>query len=177
MIRSKMILEYYNYPRNKNISPFDAVQADNYFAEAGKITYLGNFEEIGNIATPFDSRNATLTGAFVLNIYKRYALVENGKIMFINEDFDDGHEIGASRYKEKNYVIITDKIHKYKIDSWGTKLLETYSIHTMDGTYNCALWLRLFKTPELAIQYAIDISIDKSMKCIIAQWFADIDRH
>ncbi len=170
-------MEFYNYPPNKCTSPFEAIQADNYFAEAGKFTYLGTFEEIGNIETPFDSRNINLNGAYVLNIYKRYALIENGRVIYLNKSFDDGHVIGASRFKNSNYIIVTDKLHKYKIDSWGTKLLKTYSIHNTDGTYNCGLQLRMFKTQELAIQYAIGISTDINMKCIIAQWFADIDRH
>lgn len=65
----------------------------------------------------------------------------------------------------------------YKINSWETNLLEIYSVNNTDGTYNCSLQFRLFKTPELAIQYSMDISNNKNMKCIVAQWYADIDRH
>lgn len=170
-------MEFYNYPPNKHVSPFDAVDADNYFAEAGEITCLGTFEEIGNVATPFDTRNNILTGAYVLNIYKRYALIENGKMTYLNEKLNDGHDIGASRYKYKNYIIYTNILHKYKIDSWRTNLLEAYSINNTDGTYNCSLQFKLFKNPDLAVQHAIEISNNKNMKCIVAQWFADIDRH
>lgn len=170
-------MEFYNYPPNKHVSPFDAVDAGNYFAEAGKITYLGTFEEIGNIVTPFDTRNNILTGAYVLNIYKRYALIENGKMTYQNERFNDGHEIGASRYRYKNFIIYTNILHKYKIDSWRTNLLEAYSINNTDGTYNCSLQFRLFKDSDLAVQHAIEISNNKNIKCIVAQWFADIDRH
>lgn len=170
-------MEFYNYPPNKIISPFDAVEADNYFAEAGKITYLGTFEEVGNIAAAFDKRNSILAGDYVLNIFKRYALVENGKITYLNERFNDGHEIGASRNKYKNYIIYTNILHKYKIDSWGTNYLESYSINNTDGTYNCSLQFKLFENPDLAVQYAIEISNNKNTKCIVAQWFADIDRH
>jgi hypothetical protein len=170
-------MKFYNYPENKHVSPFEAVDADNYFAVAGKITCLGTFEEIGNIKTSFDTRNNLLTGAYVLNIFKRYALIENGKLTYLNKKFNDGHEIGASRYKCINYVIYTNILHKYKIDSWGTNFLETYSVNNTDGTYNCSLQFRLFDTPDLAIQYAIEISNNKNMKCIVAQWYADIDRH
>lgn len=75
-----------------------------------------------------------------------------------------------------NYIVYTNILHKYKIDSWGTNLLEEYSINNTDGTYNCSLQFRLFKTADLAIQYAMDISNNKNVKCIVAQWFADIDR-
>lgn len=170
-------MEFYNYPKNKHISSFDAVDANNYFAVASKITYLGTFEEIGNIATPFDTRNNILTGSYVLNIYKRYALIKNGKLTYQNDKFNDGHEIGESRYKSMNYIIYTNILHKYKIDSWGTNLLEEYCVNNTDGTYNCSLQFRLFNTPDLAIQYAMDISNNKNLKCIVAQWFADIDRH
>lgn len=96
---------------------------------------------------------------------------------YLNKKFNDGHEIGASRYKCINYIIYTNILHEYKIDSWGTNLLETYSVNNTDGTYNCSLQFSLFKPPDLAIQYAMDISNNKNMKCIIAQWYADIDRH
>lgn len=170
-------MEFFNYPPNKTISPFDAIEADNYFAVAGKITYLGTFEEVGNIATPFDKRNDILTGAYVLNIFKRYALVENGNITYLNERFNDGHEIGSSRNKYKSYIIYTNILHKYKIDSWGTHFLESYSIQNTDGTYNCSLQFKEFKNYNLALRHAIEISNNKNMKCIVAQWFADIDRH
>jgi hypothetical protein len=170
-------MEFYNYPLNKRISPFDAVEADNYFAVAGKVSYLGTYEEIGNIVSPFDERNNILSGSYVLCIYKRYSLIENGKVTFINNKFNDGHGRGASRFNSNNYIIFTDALHKYKIDSWGPKLLESYSIQNTDGTYNCSLQPRLFISPDLAIQFAINISNNENMKCIIAQWFADIDRH
>lgn len=143
----------------------------------GKITYLGTFEEIGNIATPFDKRNGIFSGAYVLNIYKRYALVENCKKIYLNNNFNDGHEIGANRYNSRNYIIYTNTLNKYKIDSWGSNYLECYSIQNTDGSYDCSLQLRLFKSTDLAIQYAMDISNFENMKCIVAQWFADIDRH
>ena len=162
---------------NKQVKPFDGVDGDNYFAVAGKITCLGTYEEIGNIAIPFDTRNSIFTGAYVLNIYKRYALIENGKLTYLNKKFDDGHKIGASRYKYVNYIIYTNALHKYKIDSWRANLLEAYSVNNIDGTYDCSLQFRLFKTPDLAIQYAMDISNNEGMKCIVAQWFGDIDRH
>lgn len=98
-------MEFYNYPSPKHVSPFEAKNADNYFAEAGKITYPGTFEEIGNIATPFDERNNIFTGAYVLCIYKRYAVIENGVITYRNQNFNDEHEIGASRYKTKNFIL------------------------------------------------------------------------
>ena len=114
---------------NKQVKPFDGVDGDNYFAVAGKITCLGTYEEIGNIAIPFDTRNSIFTGAYVLNIYKRYALIENGKLTYLNKKFDDGHKIGASRYKYVNYIIYTNALHKYKIDSWGHILLIILMAH------------------------------------------------
>lgn len=170
-------MEFYNYPPNKHISPFDAVEADNYFAHARALSYLGTYEEIGNIAFPFDERNSILSGSFVLCIYKRHSLIENGKVTLINNKFNDGYERGSSRFNSNKYIIFTDVLHKYKVDSWGVTLVESYTIQNTDGTHDCSLQQRLFDSPELAIQFAINISSNMHMKCIIAQWFADIDRH
>ncbi len=101
------IIEFYCYPENKSVSPFDAIDVDNYFAEVGEITYLGTFEYVGNISTPFDKRNDIFGGNFVLNIYKRHAIIENGKIVYINRKFDDGHITGVSRLKQIYYILYT----------------------------------------------------------------------
>ena len=166
-------MDFYNYPIGKEISPFESVNGDNYFAYCAKFSYLGNFDEIGNISGPFDERNNYFTGAYVLNIFKRFAVVENGKVIFVNKLFNDGHIIGASRLKNIQYAILTSQIQEYKIPSWGTQVLKTYAIHDD----NAPLQLKLFLTEDSTIQYAMSLSKKERIKCIVAQWFADIDRH
>lgn len=46
-------ITYCDYPAGKTITPFQTVDGDNYFMEAGgTFTYLGSYEEIGNIRNP-----------------------------------------------------------------------------------------------------------------------------
>ena len=170
-------MDFYDYPRLKQTSPFEPIEADNYFAMAGKISYLGDYEEIGNIKSPDDKRNVIFGGAYVLNILKRHSVVEGGRHIYTNENFHDGHIIGASRLKSVEYVILTDKLQEYTVDSWGTQLLKAYTVQNDDGSYNCSLQLKLFSDADSAILYAMEISKNTSMRCVVAQWFADIDRH
>lgn len=166
-------MEFYIYPANRKISPFESVNGDNYFVYCTKFSYLGSFDEIGNICNPSDKRNALFTGAWVLNIFKRLAVVENERLIFINKNFNDGHIIGASRLKNLQYAILTSQIQEYEIPSWRTQVLKTYAIHDDDNP----LQLKLFLDADSAIQYAILLSKKQNIKCIVAQWFADIDRH
>lgn len=172
-------IKYYNYPVGKMITPFQAMDGDNYFMAAGEtFTYLGNYEEIGNICDPWEERSLQITGAYVLNIFKRYSVIDRGEVVFTNQHFDDGHRIGQSRLKDVRFAILTDRVQEYHVDSWGEKeKLKTFSIHDDSGEFNAALQLRLFDSTEEAITNAIKISKEQFMKCVVAQWFADLDRH
>ncbi len=99
--------------------------------------------------------------------------MENGRKIFTNINFDDGHIIGASRWKEIQFVIVTNVLWEYAIPSWETHTLKTYAIQDNQNP----LQLKLFSTSDCAIQYAITLSKKWHIKCIIAQWFADIDTH
>ena len=66
-------IQYFRYPAGKTITPFQAEDGDNYFMNAGYyFTYLGNYEEIGNIRDPWEKRSQQIQGAYVLNIFKRH---------------------------------------------------------------------------------------------------------
>lgn len=172
-------IEYYNYPAGKKIIPFQAVDGDNYFMEEGDtFTYLGNYEEIGNIRDPWEERCNQIPGVYVLNIFKRHSVIDRGEVVFTNPHFDDGHRIGRSRLKDVRFAILTDRIQEYHVDSWGEKeKLETFSIQDDSGRFDATLQLKLFDSAEKAITYAIKISKEQFMKCVVAQWFADLDRH
>ncbi len=166
-------MDFYHYPPDKKISPFAPIHADNYFVYGTKFSYLGNFEEIGNISSPMDKRNDFFTGAWVVNICKRFVIVENGTKIFQNKNFDDGHVMGTNRYKKIQFMIVTNVLWEYAIPSWQTHTLRTYAIQDDKNP----LQLKLFATSDFAIQYAIALSKKWHIKCIVAQWFADIDRH
>lgn len=171
-------IKYYNYPAGKKITPFQAVDGDNYFMEAGEtFTYLGNYEEIGNINDPWEERSRQIQGAYVLNIFKRHSVIDRGEVVFTNPHFDDGHRIGQSRLKDVRFAILTDRIQECHVDSWGELKLKSFSIRDDSGGFNATLQLKLFDSAEEAITNAIKISKEQSMKCVVAQWFADLDRH
>lgn len=65
-------------------------------------------------------------------------------------------------------------MQEYHVDSWGEKeKLKCFSIQYDNAT----LQLKLYDSAEEAIAYAVKISKDQSMKCVVAQWFAYLDRH
>lgn len=171
-------IEYYGYPVGKKITPFQAVDGDNYFMAAGKVfTYLGNYEEIGNIKNPCEERSMQIGQEWVLNIFKRHSVIDRGEVIFTNLHFDDGHRIGSSRLKDVRFAILTDRIQEYHVDSWGEKKLRCFAIKDDSDKFNATLQLKLFDSAKRAIAYAIKISKEQYMKCVVAQWFADLDRH
>ena len=174
-----MQIKYYSYPAGKKITPFQAVDGDNYFMATGEtFTYLGNYEEIGNIRDPWEERSLQITGGFVLNIFKRHSVIDRGEVIFTNSHFDDGHRIGQSRLKDVRFAILTDRIQEYHVDSWREQQkLKTFSIQDDSSEFNATLRLKLFDSAEEAIANAKKISKEQFMKCVVAQWFADLDRH
>lgn len=86
-------MDFHNYPLGKKNIPFNPSDGDNYFAYCNIFSYLGNYEEIGNISSPMDERNSFFLGGWVLNIFKRYEIIEDGKVIFTNDNFNDGHII------------------------------------------------------------------------------------
>lgn len=171
-------IKYYSYPAGKKITPFQAEDGDNYFMQEGEtFTYLGSYEEIGNIRDPWDERCRQIPGVYVLGIFKRHSVTDRGGVVFTNPHFDDGHRIGKSRLKDVRFAILTDRIQEYHVDSWGEEKLKCFSIQDDSGKYNATLQLKLFDSVEEAITYAIKISEEQSMKCVVAQLFADLDRH
>lgn len=172
-------IEYYSYPDGKKITPFQAVDGENYFMQAGgTFSYLGNYEEIGNIKDPWEERSRQIQEAYVLNIFKRHSVIDQGEVVFTNPHFDDEHKIGESRLKDIRFAILTERIQEYYVDSWREKeKLKTFSIQDDSDEFNATLQLKLFDSTEEAITYAIKISKVQFMKCVVAQWFADLDRH
>ena len=43
-------MEFYPYPPEKRVNPFEPSDEDNYFVGCKLLSYLGNYEEIGNFA-------------------------------------------------------------------------------------------------------------------------------
>lgn len=170
-------MEFYPYPLEKRVSPFEPSDEDNYFVECKLLSYLGNYEEIGNLWHPADKRNEYFWGNWVICVYKRRAVIKNGKVAFINSQFNDGHIIGFSRLENSpepiQYAIITNNLLEYAVSSWNGWTLQSYSVR---DEYN-PLQLKLFTSFNEAVEYAMSLSKENGVDCIVAQWFADIDRH
>lgn len=159
-------MKYYDYPKDK-IDIFTASDK-NYFFKGNEFSYLCSQEEIKKI----DMRVAF--SGFVLVVYKRYAVVQNGDMVYKNDKFCDGY-IARGRYKESGYAIISNKSKDYFIHSWGSTL-QSYELRD-DSKYNYALNPIIHDTAETALQTAIELSKESDEKFIVAQWFDDFDRH
>ena len=170
-------MEFYPYPPEKRVSPFEPSDADNYFVGCKLLSYLGNYEEIGNLWHHGDKRNENFWGNWVICIYKRRAVIKKGKVAYINKQFHDGHTIGFSRLENNpepiQYAIITNKLLKYVVPSWNGRTLQSYSVHDEHNP----LQLKLFASFNEAVEYAMSLSQENDVDCIVAQWFADIDMH
>lgn len=159
-------MEYYNYPEEK-IDIFATSDKD-YFIKVEKFTYLCSMEEIYQI-----NMKTALSG-YVLVIYQRYAVVNNGKVIYRNENFYDDF-ISKGRYKGSGYVIISNIAKDYYIHSWK-KALRSYELRDASG-YNQALNPQIYNTAEAALQKALECSGNSSETLVIARWFDEFDRH
>ena len=87
------------------------------------------------------------------------------------------HTIGFSRLENNpepiQYAIITNKLLKYVVPSWNGRTLQSYSVHDEHNP----LQLKLFASFNEAVEYAMSLSQENDVDCIVAQWFADIDMH
>lgn len=157
---------YYNYPKDK-IDIFEPSDK-NYFFKGKDFSYMCSYDEIKKV----DMRVAF--SGYVLVIYKRYAVVKNGNIVYKNEKFCDNH-IAKGRYKESGYVIISNIPKEYFVHSWGSTL-QSYELRD-DSKYNQALSPIIYGTAEAALQTAIKQSEESEEMFVIAQWFEEFDRH
>lgn len=160
-------MEYLDYPKEKVdiFTPCDK----NYFLKSDRFSYLCSYEEAENI-----DKYSSFKGSFVLITYKRFAIIKGGKVIYQNKDFDDG-KLAKGRYKEKGYVIISDTLKSYYIQSWD-KYLESYEVRD-DSVYNKALNPVIYGSCEDAVSKAVALSQKTDDTYVVAQWFNDIDRH
>lgn len=157
---------YNDYPKDK-IDLFE-ISNKNYFFKGSAFSYLCSYEEIKNI----DVRDAF--SGFVLVVYKRYAVVQSGDILYKNDKFCDGN-VASGRYMENGYVIISNKAREYFIHSWDSTM-QSYELRD-DSKYNCALNPIIFDAAEATLETAIELSKDSDEMFIVAQWFDEFDRH
>ena len=163
----EILMKYFDYPDRKT----DIFQPseNNYFFEASDFTYLCSYEEVEKINMRSDFRNA-----YVLVLYKRYALIKDGQFFYQNKMFEDGHA-ARGRYKENGFVIISNVPQKYYIQSWNDYLV-SYEIRD-DQKYNAALNPVIYQDASEAVEVAIKLSKTNQQTYMVAQWFDECDRH
>lgn len=162
-----MVMKYYDYPDRK----VDIFEPDdnNYFFKSAGFSYLCAHEDVKKIDMRTD-----FPGAYVLVVYKRYALIEDGHIFFQNNMFEDGHQ-ARGRYKESGFVIISSVPQKYFIQSWNDYLI-SYEIRN-DKIYNSALNPIIYENASVATGVAVEMSKSNRHTYMVAQWFDEFDRH
>lgn len=161
------MMEFYDFPDRK-VNIFEP-DDKNYFIKSKNFSYLCTYEETMSIDKRHD-----FPDAFILVVYKRYALVAEGHISYQNMMFADGHQ-AKGRYKEKGFVIISNVPQKYFIQSWNDYLV-SYEIRN-DEKFNAALNPSIYESAVDAVNAAIDMSKSNRQTYIITQWFDEFDRH
>lgn len=173
--------EFLDFPQNEQISPFEPIDAGNYFAATyRKLSYLCSFEELCNRKIPAGAIHNPLDYCIVLAILKRHSIVENGNLIYQNQFFDDGYKVGDYNKEIKSAGFEEIESVQYivyicKTESWCNSSFKSYYIQSGLGESTNRLGDKIFDTPERAIRYAINVSSRSSVKCIIAQYFSLTD--
>ena len=149
-------LTYYNYPSSK-IDLFE-ISDKNYFFASQSFSYLCSYDEYDRV-----DPNSSFKDAYVLSVLKRYCVVRNGKIIFFNDNFNDGHS--PFYCQKEGFQIITNKPVMENGDSaWDYYVRDENSV----VIYNRA---------ETAVNKAIELSINNpSQLYLVAQTFEEIER-
>ncbi|MBQ8019928.1 MAG: hypothetical protein IJ263_05960 [Paludibacteraceae bacterium] len=149
-------LTYYNYPSSK-IDLFE-MSDKNYFFASQSFSYLCSYDEYDRV-----DPNSSFKDAYVLSVLKRYCVVRNGKIIFFNDNFNDGHS--PFYCQKEGFQIITNKPVMENGDSaWDYYVRDENSV----VIYNRA---------ETAVNKAIELSINNpSQQYLVAQTFEEIER-
>lgn len=154
-------MEYFDFPEVK-VDIFEP-NVKNYFLKSSKFTYLCSYEEMMRV-----DRWKDFSGAFVLVIYKRYAIIKDGRIIYQNAGFEDGNR-AKGRYGENGFVIISDTLHQHHIQD-----AIYYGSHMLLNEHHATI---VYKSAETAVNAAIELSKLNQETYMVAQWFDEEDRH
>ncbi len=161
-------MEYYDYPESRT-DIFTPCDRNYFFHSRVKFSYLCSFEEMLDV-----DKSCMFTNSYVLLVYKRYAVIQDGIVVYENKGFNDGYP-PCGRHGENAFVIITEKPRTYRIQSWKNDLI-TYDIRD-DSENDKALNSKVYRSAESAVSDAVKISEASGEKCAVVQWFDEYDRH
>lgn len=149
-------LTYYNYPSSK-IDLFE-MSDKNYFFASQSFSYLCSYDEYDKV-----DPNSSFKDAYVLSVLKRYCVVRDGKIIFFNDNFSDGHT--PFYCQKEGFQIITNKVEMDNGNSaWDYYVRDEYSV-------------AIFSRAESAVNKAIELSLqNKGQLYLVAQTFEEIER-
>ena len=106
------------------------------------------------------------SGRYVIVVYQRFSVFENGKRMWINKAFLN--KVGRfSRYKKQVFAIMLDREIDYKVPGWGRSLW-TYTLQDPKNT----LQVLTFPSAWVAEGYAKKYS-KEGHKVAVLGWYED----
>ncbi|WP_314330262.1 hypothetical protein [Abiotrophia defectiva] len=106
------------------------------------------------------------SGRYVIVVYQRFSVFENGKRMWINKAFQN--KVGRfSRYKKQVFAIMLDREIDYKVPGWGRSLW-TYTLQDPKNT----LQVLTFPSAWVAEGYAKKYS-KEGHKVAVLGWYED----
>lgn len=154
-------MEYMDFPKQeKRVGIFEPSDNNYFFLDSRLCSYLCSYKQV------FEADRFRIPGAQVVVTYKRAAVVDSGKVVYKNENFSDGHICETMRFKDINFVIISEKIIHYS-EHWYH---DSHLITSMGSSV-------LYKTKEDAINEAVELSLRNKGRYVVAQWFAECDRY
>ncbi len=149
-------LTCYNYPSSK--TDLFEMSDRNYFFASQSFSYLCSYDEYDRV-----DPNSSFKDAYVLSVLKRYCVVRDGKIIFFNDNFNDGHS--PFYCQKEGFQIISNKAVMGSGDSaWDYYVRE-------EGT------VALYGRAESAVNKAIELSLqNQGHLYLVAQTFEEIER-
>lgn len=126
--------------------------------------YMG-MDDVG-----FDWASNFESGRYVIVVYQRFSVFENGKRMWINKAFQN--KVGRfSRYEKQVFAIMLDHEIEYKVSGWGRSLW-TYTLQDPKNT----LQVLTFPSVWVAEGYAKKYS-KEGYKVAVLGWYEDYDMY
>ena len=109
-------------------------------------------------------------GRYVIIVYQRYAVFQNGVEMYVNEHFKNVVS-GYCRSKKVRYCLITKDLNEYYITSWKRNLA-THSIQEEKEPLQKKSFLSIEEARDAAIKYS-----EGGNTVAIVSWYADFDMY
>ena len=109
-------------------------------------------------------------GRYVIVVYQRHSIYENGKQVWKNDDFLNA--VGKdSRFRKPSFVIILDRAMEYRPKTWKRNLLS----HTVQSSGD-PLQAKMFSSAKEAGKAAEEYS-EQGSRAAVMEWFEDYDMY